>query len=161
MDTKLAIRRLAPGDETVACARLMSSSEPWITLQRDFADSLGVFENPAYEVYVAEERDRLAGFIVINLKGDLAGYIKSICVAPELRGSGIGAELMRFAEERIFREHPNVFLLSSSFNPRARALYERLGYRVVGEIADYIVRGHSEILMRKTLGPIREFLPGQ
>ncbi|HYL73547.1 MAG TPA: GNAT family N-acetyltransferase [Bryobacteraceae bacterium] len=151
------IRRMAAGEETLACARLMCSSEPWITLQRDFDESLGVFENPGYEVYVAVENDRLGGFIVLNLKGDFAGYIKSICVAPELRGRGMGAELIRFAEERIFREHPNVFLLSSSFNPRARALYERLGYRVVGEIADYVVRGHSEILMRKTLGPIREF----
>ena len=155
------IRRMAPGDEKAACARLMSSSEPWITLQRDFAESLRVFENPAYEVYVAMENDRLAGFIVINLKGDFAGYIKSICVVKELRGSGVGAELIRFAEERIFREHPNVFLLVSSFNPRARALYERLGYSVIGEIADYIVRGHSEVLMRKTLGPIRECQPVQ
>jgi hypothetical protein len=39
-------------------------------------------------------------------------------------------------------------------------LYERLGYRFVGEIPDYIVRGHSEILLRKTLGPLREFEPG-
>ncbi|HYL72655.1 MAG TPA: GNAT family N-acetyltransferase [Bryobacteraceae bacterium] len=88
----------------------MSSSEPWITLQRDFAESLGVLENPAYEVYVAMENERLAGFIVINLKSDFAGYIKSIRVAPELRGSGIGAELIRFVEQQIFREHPNVFL---------------------------------------------------
>jgi ribosomal protein S18 acetylase RimI-like enzyme len=102
---------------------------------------------------------RLGGFIVINVKGDFAGYIKSICVAPELRGTGIGTQLIRFAEERIFREHPNVFMLASSFNPRARALYERLGYAFVGEITDYMVRGHSEILLRKTLGPIREFRP--
>lgn len=155
------IRRLNGGDEMAACSRLMSSSEPWITLQRGFAEALGIFENPAYVVYVAMENDRLAGFVVISLNGDFAGYIKSICVAPELRGTGIGTELIHFAESQIFGEHPNMFLLSSSFNPRARALYERLGYRVVGEIADYVVRGHSEILMRKTLGSIREFRPGQ
>ncbi|HEV2687510.1 MAG TPA: GNAT family N-acetyltransferase, partial [Bryobacteraceae bacterium] len=151
------IRRLVPGEEAEACARLMCSSEPWITLQRDYAESMRVFENPQYEIYVSAEGGRLAGFIMINVNGDFAGYIKSICVAPEQRGSGIGTELIRFAEERIFRQHPNVFMLSSSFNPRARALYERLGYRMVGEITDYIVRGHSEVLLRKTLGPIREF----
>jgi [ribosomal protein S18]-alanine N-acetyltransferase len=154
------IRRMAPGPETEACARLMTSSEPWITLRRDYAESLRVFQNPMYEVYVAVEGERLDGFIVLNLGGDFAGYIKSICISPECRGSGLGTELLRFAEERIFREYPNAFLLVSSFNPRARALYERLGYRFVGEIPDYIVRGHSEILLRKTLGPLREFEPG-
>jgi ribosomal protein S18 acetylase RimI-like enzyme len=43
----------------------------------------------------------------------------------------------------------------SSFNPRARELYERLGYEFIGELKDYLVRGHSELLMRKTIGPIR------
>jgi len=68
---------------------------------------------------------------------------------------------MRFAEERIFRESPNVFLCVSSFNPRAKALYERLGYEAVGELNDYIVRGHSEHIFRKTIGPIREFRKGK
>jgi RimJ/RimL family protein N-acetyltransferase len=56
---------------------------------------------------------------------------------------------MGFAEERIFRETPNVFLLVSSFNHRARALYQRLGYEPIGELKDFIVPGHSELLMRK------------
>jgi len=35
-------------------------------------------------------------------------------------------------------------------------LYERLGYEVVGELKDYIVPGHSEMLLRKTIGPLVE-----
>ena len=50
-----------------------------------------------------------------------------------------------------------MFLCVSSFNPRARALYERLGYELVRELTDYIVAGHSELLLRKTVGPIRDF----
>jgi ribosomal protein S18 acetylase RimI-like enzyme len=45
----------------------------------------------------------------------------------------------------------------SSFNRDAQRLYERLGYKVVGELTDYIVRGHSEFLLRKTLGPLTGF----
>ncbi len=44
-----------------------------------------------------------------------------------------------------------MFLCVSSFNGRARALYERHGYRTVGELADYVVDGLSEILMVKRL----------
>jgi ribosomal-protein-alanine N-acetyltransferase len=51
---------------------------------------------------------------------------------------------------------PNVFICASSFNPGARRLYERLGYQVVGELPDYIVRGHAETLLRKTTGPLAE-----
>jgi hypothetical protein len=42
---------------------------------------------------------------------------------------------------------------------RARALYLRLGYEVVGELRDYLVRGHSEWLLRKSVGPLAEFTP--
>ena len=64
---------------------------------------------------------------------------------------------MRFAEARIFRESPNVFLCVSSFNPRARALYKRLGYARVGELPDYLIPGHSEVIFRKTIGSFDEF----
>ena len=37
-------------------------------------------------------------------------------------------------------------------------LYERLGYKLVGELDDYLVRGYSEFLMRKSVGPLAEFL---
>jgi hypothetical protein len=35
--------------------------------------------------------------------------------------------------------------------------YERQGYNVVGELTDYIVEGCSEILLRKTRGPLTGF----
>lgn len=41
----------------------------------------------------------------------------------------------------------------------ATRLYERLGHKVVGELTDYIVRGHSEVLLRKTVGPLTGFSP--
>jgi ribosomal protein S18 acetylase RimI-like enzyme len=145
------IRRLGGDDEARRCAEMMSSSEPWITLGRGFDATLKVVRNPDREVYVD---DALRGFIILNMKGPFAGYIQTICVAPDARSTGLGSELIAFAEERIFRETPNVFLCVSSFNTRARALYERLGYALVGEIPDYLIRGASELLMRKTRGPL-------
>ena len=65
-----------------------------------------------------------------------------------------GYALLSFAEERIFAVSPNVFLCVSAFNPRARQLYERRGFRHVGTLSDYIVAGIDEHLMRKTIGPI-------
>jgi ribosomal-protein-alanine N-acetyltransferase len=154
---RIEIRPLASDAESQECARLMAGSEPWITLGRGYEDSLGILRDARKERYVALEWERLAGFLILDMAGAFAGYIQTVCVAPEDRGRGLGTRLMAFAEERIFRELPNVFLCVSSFNSEARRLYERLGYRVVGELADYLVPGYSEILMRKTIGPLRSF----
>jgi ribosomal protein S18 acetylase RimI-like enzyme len=64
---------------------------------------------------------------------------------------------MAYAERRIFRHAPNVFITVSSFNSGAQRLYDRLGYDVVGELEDFIIPGHSELLLRKTIGPLSEY----
>jgi ribosomal protein S18 acetylase RimI-like enzyme len=56
------------------------------------------------------------------LTGAFVGYIQTVCVAPAERSHGLGTELIRFAEERIFRRFPNVFMCVSSFNTRAGAV---------------------------------------
>ena len=79
---------------------------------------------------------------------------RTVAVREDWRGRGLGSALIAFAEARILPETPDVFLCVSSFNHRARALYERLGYEVIGELRDYIVQGHAEWLLRKTVGPL-------
>lgn len=136
------------------CARLMASSEPWLTLGRTYESSLRIVQDPTREVYVARDDGGLAGFVILCMTGAFVGYIQTVCVHPDRRGQGLGSHLVEFAEERIFKESPNVFMCVSSFNREAWRLYERLGYRVVGELTDYIVQGYSEILLRKSVGPL-------
>jgi len=58
--------------------------------------------------------------------------IEYLAVAPDARGRGIGTRLMAAAAELARREGCCVVLLDVvDTNPRARALYERLGYRSV------------------------------
>jgi ribosomal protein S18 acetylase RimI-like enzyme len=150
----LDIRRLATREEAEACARMMAGTEPWITLRRDYDACLRVVLDETRERYVAYRDGRLAGLLILNVKGAFVGYIQTVCAAPECRGTGVGTELVRFAEERLFREFQNVFICVSDFNHGARRLYERLGFRLVGELADYVVAGHAELLLRKTRGPL-------
>lgn len=153
----MPIRALAGAEEATTCARMMSGSEPWLTIGRDYPECLRALTDESREVYVAVENGRIRGFIVLVLTGAFVGYIQAVCVAPDARGSGTGTRLLEFAENRIFGISPNVFLCVSSFNPRARALYERRGYQFVGELTDYLVPGHSELLYRKTIGPLMQF----
>lgn len=155
----MVIRPLQTDAETRTCAAMMAASDPWLTLGRDFEGSMGFLTDGTKEIHVAAEGDDVLGFIVLNMHGAFVGYIQTICVAAAARGRGIGSELMAFAEEQIFRVSPNVFLCVSSFNERAAALYERLGYQRVGVMPDYIKRGYDEIFMRKSIAPVAEFRP--
>ena len=151
------IRRLADRLEAETCAGMMAASDPWTTLGRGYCELLKIISEPSREVYVATVGDEIAGLIVIEMSGAFTGYVKSICVSPGLRGRGVGAALMSYVEDRIFREAPNVFLCVSDFNVGAQRFYRRLGYETVGELRDYVVAGHSEILMRKTVAPLADF----
>jgi ribosomal-protein-alanine N-acetyltransferase len=149
-----SITALQTEGEARTCASMMASSEPWLTLGRTYEESLAIIRDPTREVHLLNEDGAIAGFLILCMTGAFIGYIQTICVHPEHRGRGLGSRLVAFAEQRILSEVPNVFMCVSSFNHDARRLYQRLGYQVIGELTDYIVRGHSEILLRKSIGPL-------
>lgn len=156
-NSPITISPLCNTTEAEVCAQMMSNSEPWLTLRRDYVTSLKILTDPTREVYVATVAGESVGFILLNMRGAFVGYIQTLCVASQWRGQGIGSRLIAFAEERIFKETPNVFICVSSFNPDARRLYERLGYELVGVLKDYLISGYDEILLRKTIAPLLEF----
>jgi ribosomal-protein-alanine N-acetyltransferase len=153
------IRRIQTDAEAHAAADIMASTEPWITLGRRVEHTYRAVTNPNFECYVAVENDIVAGIIILAIDIPLInGYIAALAVRADSRNRGIGRRLLAFAEERIARASPNVFLTVSSFNTSARRFYKRHGYELIGELAAYSVPGHSELLMRKTTGPWSTFV---
>src|SRR5438046_7544954 len=110
--TEIVIRPLQGPAEARACADMMARSEPWITLKRGFEFNLKLLNDSTRELYVATIGEAIAGFVILNLLGPLRGYVQTLGVMPDWRKQGIGAKLMAFAEERIFRECP---MSSSAF----------------------------------------------
>ena len=77
-------------------------------------------------------------------------FVELLFVPEALRGQGIGTELLRRAEgEAVSRGCHHVWL--DTFEFQARGFYERLGYRVFGELKDY-PPGFSRYFMQKALG---------
>ncbi len=141
----------ATQDENDWCARVMASTEPWITLGRNLEGCRAALVRPGTELFVARRENLPPGFILLAPYG-LAGspYIASIAVSEEARGQGVGSQLLRFAEDR-FADRGHIFLLVSSFNQGAQQLYRGQGYEFVGELRDYVVPGHSELILHKRI----------
>jgi [ribosomal protein S18]-alanine N-acetyltransferase len=153
----VVIRPISSPDEEQACARMMAGTEPWISLGFGYEACLLRTSDPEKERLGAFIDGQLAGFLILDMRGPFAGYIQTVCVDEPRRSHGIGTALISVAEKRAHRDSPNVFLCVSTTNERARKLYETLGYERIGEIPNYLAQGHTEVLMRKSSGPILDF----
>ena len=157
MNVYQPVERLNVEQDAAECAQLMTTSEPWITLRLRRETALAGLTDPAKEVYAIRDAAGVAGFVVVDMRGLLSGYIQILCVRSDCRGQGLGSALLQWAEDRIFRDSPNAFICVSSFNAGARRLYERLGFQVVAVLRELFVPGHDEVLLRKTRGTWADF----
>jgi len=155
----VTVRPLRPAD-VEACAAIMSELPLWreygVTIERA-REAFAAALRGAAKVQVAEDEARVVGFVEYLVRGTFghSGYVWAIGVAANAQGRGTGALLMDAAEAEIFKSGPNVFLLVTASNSGAQRFYERRGYRRVGELSDFVRPRLTEIVYRKTRGPIR------
>jgi ribosomal protein S18 acetylase RimI-like enzyme len=157
----MRVDRIESADDLEWCARLMADNEPWITLRRDYDACRAALANPVKERYVVRDGHQRVGLLILDMTGPFPGYIQSICVDAAARHRGVGAAVLAWAEERILRDSPNVFICVSSFNPDALRLYRRVGYEVVGTLKGFVVDEHDELLLQKRAGSWEAFRAGR
>jgi ribosomal-protein-alanine N-acetyltransferase len=153
MDKKVLIRQTTDSNDFEICAHMMSETDPWITLEMDYEQCLKAFEGECKEIYVIEAENIIAGFVILQTSGTFSGYIQTICVDAQFRGMGLGKMLLHYCNERVLKFSPNLFICVSSFNKRALKLYYDFGFKLVGELENFVKQGFSELLLRKTVGP--------
>ena len=149
----ITIRITTDHGDIAVCARMMTKTDPWITLGMNYRQCLDAFEGPCKEIYIAGAGTDIEGFVILQVCGTFSGYIQTICIDEDFRGRGLGTALLSFCEERVLKFSPNLFICVSSFNTGALRLYENFGFRIVGELDNFVKQGFTEILMRKTAGP--------
>ncbi|MGR9117656.1 MAG: ribosomal protein S18-alanine N-acetyltransferase [Gammaproteobacteria bacterium] len=99
------------------------------------------------DIILAELEGAIVGYaLLLYRRGTSLARLYSFAVLPEYRGSGIGAALMKQAENRV-KEYDCVYLRLEvrPDNIGAIALYKRLGYRQFDTKQDYY-EDHSEAL---------------
>lgn len=89
-----------------------------------------------YEFFVAEEDGVVVGFGEL---GQEAGAVQGLYVSPDVKGRGVGRELLRTLEESARSHGLKSLRLISSLN--AVAFYEREGFEAVEELTETISPG--------------------
>jgi ribosomal-protein-alanine N-acetyltransferase len=154
----LGIRALADAD-VARISDWLSRSEPWRTLGTPAAQwpeyLRSAIADPAREADVVALDGEPCGLAVVRRHVLLGDYLELLAVAPASRRQGIGRMLLDHVERRAFGRTRNLYLCVSDFNLDARVFYRGAGYGEVGVLDDLVVQGRAEVLMRKTVGPVR------
>lgn len=107
------------------------------------------------ELWIAlTSKNEVAGAMWIELNGFFGAfpYLALLGVKKNFRGMGVGHVLLG-TFEGVARAlgYRKASMLVSHFNPRARKLYQSMGYQKVGYVPDAILPGNHENIMVKTL----------
>jgi [ribosomal protein S18]-alanine N-acetyltransferase len=121
--------------------------------------------NPNSSTWIAEEERKLAGFAIVEWttlpKGTVA-YIQTIEVHPASRCHGIGAELLRRAEDSARAAGATAIWLHVDVeNAAAIRLYESRGYARKGREEHFYARHRPAFVYAKPLSGVSDPAPRQ
>jgi ribosomal protein S18 acetylase RimI-like enzyme len=104
----------------------------------------GTFFRPASYAAFDLERGWLCGLSLTSGVGPEAGHITQICVASQVRGTGVGYELLRRSLMSM-RENGcrKVSLTVTAANREAVDLYERMGFRTIRKFSAFVWEGFA------------------
>jgi len=145
------IRAAAPSDVAAitrcVCAAYLRHIErvgkqPWPMLQ-DYSNVIRTSQ-----VHVAEREGRILGVLEL-LVTDEGFLLDSVAVDPSAQGTGIGRQLLEFAENEARRHgFQSIYLMTNEKMTENQDLYARIGYVLFDR---QTVHGYSRVLMRKSL----------
>jgi ribosomal protein S18 acetylase RimI-like enzyme len=148
----IAMATLAP-DQAAVIAETLAGMDPWRTLGYSAAAlARGLTAiHPDLTRYLALRDGEPQGLVVVRHPWLRGAYIELFAVLPTAQGRGVGRAALELIESRYRDRSPNLWLLVSGFNSGARCFYEKHGFRQVGVLADLVVTGQDEVLMRKVI----------
>jgi [ribosomal protein S18]-alanine N-acetyltransferase len=127
--------------------------QPPLTFGRRYMRWLVQAQNAV--TWVAEDNERLKGFAIVEWAQaihEMSGYIQTIEVLPEVRGKGVGRELLKRMEGSALDAGASVIWLHVDVeNAAAIQLYETHGFLRVGSEENYYAPGRPAFIYRKPL----------
>lgn len=141
--SRVMVRRMREEDipDVVRISEENFSTEAWgeAAFRRELA-------SPHSHPFVAVVNQKVVGYVVVWILYD-EGTIMTLAVDRSMWGKGIGKELMRFLLNFLRGKVKKVLLDVRKSNVRAIRLYQRFGFRIVGERPRYYSDGENALLM--------------
>ena len=106
------------------------------------------------ELLEARVGDEVVGVMEVRLNGffEAFPYLALLGVKKGWRKMGVGHRMLAFYEEMARQcGYQRASLMVSAFNPRAKNLYQSLGYRRIGFLPSAFKEGNDENIMVKDL----------
>jgi len=109
--------------------------------------------NEGHQFLLAEENSIPIAYADYSLLKNDIYKLNKIYVLPQQQGKGIGKLLIDFIIQRIKKENASVLLLNVNRHNKAKGMYERLGFTVIGEEDIDIGKGYfmNDFIMQKKL----------
>lgn len=149
----LALRSLT-AENAQKLGEALSAIPPWSVIGFP-AERFGEWlqrEEPTMKKFEVLAGAELAGVIVIQNPFLHGPYLKLIAILPGFQGQNLGLRLLQWMEaEARSAEARQLWLCVSTFNRRARAFYERFGFKTVATLDKLASDASDELLMRKRL----------
>jgi ribosomal protein S18 acetylase RimI-like enzyme len=102
----------------------------------------GAFYRPASYVAFEGLTGKMCGVSLSSLVAPETGHVTQICVSPDVRGTGIGHELLRQSLSSLREMGCNSASLTvTSANYDAVSLYERVGFQTTRRFSAYVWEG--------------------
>jgi ribosomal protein S18 acetylase RimI-like enzyme len=116
----------------------------------------GVSGEESYTLFSADEGGLVVGYVCLGRAPltESTWYLYWLCVTPAVQRRGIGRTLQERAEAFVRTRGGRRMVLETSGRPdyhRARAFYERLGYRPTGRITDFYRPGDDCLIYVKAI----------
>jgi len=113
-------------------------------------------EKSGYPTLVAVEKSNVVGYVCYGPTPLTNGTwdVYWIAVLPEMKGKGIGTELMKATEHNIAQNNGRIILIETSSTPEyelTRRFYTHIGYSIVCRIPDFYSPGDDKVVFQKRL----------
>lgn len=113
-------------------------------------DILGVLSIPQIIRLKAEDREKLVGFIAVDLRRtQQTAWIATLAVLPNYRKSGIASALIQASEAQV--DLPRIRLSVRESNHPAIQLYKKHGYQQIEIWKKYYKGGDNALIFEKGL----------
>lgn len=152
--SEIVLQQASVGDPAVRALidlhlRDMHALSPAESVHARGADAL---DDPAVELWAAWDGAVLAGIGALAALDDARGELKSMRVADEYRGRGVGRRILRHLVERAAGRGMTSLWLETGSAPAfapARGLYVSEGFAFCDPFAPYVPDPHSVFLTRQ------------